>query len=72
MPQQTIFLLLGMVINHEITIFNFSGFLHIFATLNFWVVKSCRESNGPIYTIKRRVFFAFYRVQKTHSWRKRV
>ena len=69
-PQQTIFLLLHMVINHEITIFDFSRFL--FATLTFWVVKSRRGSNGPVYPIKRRGFFACYRVQRTHAWRKRV
>ena len=39
MPQQTIFLLSHIVINHEI-IFDFSRFL--FATLTFWVVKSRR------------------------------
>ena len=60
-PQQTIFLLLHMVINHEITIFDFSRFL--FATLTFWVVKSRRGSNGPVYPIKRRGFFACYRVK---------
>ena len=56
-PQQTIFLLLHMV---------------LFATLTFWVVKSRRGSNGPVYPIKRRGFFACYRVQRTHAWRKRV
>ena len=69
-PQKTIFLLLHMVINHEITIFDFSRFL--FASLTFWVVKSRRGSNGPVYPIKRRGFFACYRVQRTHAWRKRV
>ena len=69
-PQQTIFLLLHMVINHEITIFDFSRFL--FATPTFSVVKSRRGSNGPVYPIKRRGFFACYRVQRTHAWRKRV
>ena len=39
-----------MVINHEITIFDFSRFL--FATLTFWVVKSRRGSNGPVYSSK--------------------
>ena len=60
-PQQTIFLSLHMVINHEITIFDFSRFL--FATLTLRVVKSRRGSNGPVYPIKRRGFFACYRVQ---------
>ena len=69
-PQQTIFLLLHMVINHEITIFDFSRFL--FATLTFWVVKSYCGSNGHVYPIKRRCFFACYQVQRTHVWRKRV
>ena len=41
-----------MVINHEIIIFDFSRFL--FATVTFWVVKSHRGSNGPVYSIKRR------------------
>ena len=45
-----------MVVNHEITIFDFSQFL--FAILTFWVVKSRRGSNGPVYPIKRRGFFA--------------
>ena len=49
-PQQTIFLLLHMVINHEITIFDFSRFL--FVTLTFWVMKSRRGSNGPVYPNK--------------------
>ena len=65
-PQQTIFLLLHIVINHEITTFDFSQLL--FATLTFWVVKSRCGSNGPIYPIKRRGFVACYRVQR----RKRV
>ena len=69
-PQQTIFLSLHMVINHVITIFDFSRFL--FATLTFWVVKSRRGSIGSVYPIERRGFFAFYRVQRTHAWRKRV
>ena len=59
-----------MVINHEITIFDFSRFL--FVTLTFWVVKSRQGSNGPVDPIKRFDFFACYRVQRTHSWRKRV
>ena len=50
------------IINNEITIFDFSRFL--FATLTFWVVTSRRRSNGPVYPIKRRSFFACYRVRK--------
>ena len=69
-PQQTILLLLHMVINHETTIFDFSRFL--FATLTFLVVKSRHGSNGPVYPLKRRGFFACYQVQRTHTWRKRV
>ena len=49
-PQQTIFLSLHMVINHGITIFDFSWFL--IATLTFWVAKSCRGFNGPVYPKK--------------------
>ena len=59
-----------MVINHEITIFDFSCFF--FAILSFWVVKSHHESNVPVYPVKRRIFFASYRVQRTQLWRKRV
>ena len=39
-----------MDINHEITIFDLSRFL--FATLTFWVVKSRRGSNRPVYPIR--------------------
>ena len=69
-PQQTIFLSLHMVINHEITIFDISWFL--FATLTFWVVNPRHGSNGPVYPIKRRSFIACNWVQRTHARRKRV
>ena len=55
----------NMVINHEITIFDFSRFL--FATLTFGVVKSPCGSNGPVYQINRRGFFACYWVQRSQS-----
>ena len=42
-----------MVINHEITISDFSRFL--FATLTFWVGKPRRGSNGPVYSKEARL-----------------
>ena len=69
-PQQTIFLSLHTVINHEITIFDFSWFL--FATLTFWVVRSHCRSNGPVYPVKKPCFFDCYRVQRTYVWNKKV
>ena len=49
MSHKSSFIILdNMVVNHEITIIcDFSRFL--FATLTFWVVKSRRGSNGPVY-----------------------
>ena len=47
-------------------------FMIFFATLTFWVVKSLLGSNGLVHPVKRRSFFACYRVQRTHLWHKRV
>ena len=46
-----------MVINQKITISDFSRF--VFATLTFWLVKSRRGPNGPVYPVKRRDFLGF-------------
>ena len=54
-----------------ITIFDFF-MIFFFATLTFWVVKSCFGSNGPVYPVKRRLFFVLYWVQRTQMWHKRV
>ena len=62
--QQTILLTLHMVKTHEITMFDFSLFL--FGTLT---VKPSRGSDESVYPVKKRGFFEFYRVQRTHVWR---
>ena len=69
-PQQTISLVLNMVINHEIT-FDFSWFF-FFCNPIFLGTQTSHGSNGPFYTVKRRSFFACYRVQRTQQWLTRV
>ena len=57
-----------MVINHDITIFNFF-YDYYFANVSFWIFKSCGGSNGLVYTVKSA---ASLHLTGSSMWLKRV
>ena len=69
-PQQTLFLPLHVDLNHEENIW---FFMIIFMQLAFWIVRPHCGSHRFVHPVKRRCFFACYRVQSenmfTKEWR---